>query len=111
VQQGSQWQRQQRTTLRRLARQIRQQDPDLARLLSGGGRWRVPAVHLTSVPTAGYAIVGAVLLAVGFFLGVGSAVFWGLVAVGAAVLRRNRDKGLAPSRGRGRGAPDRRGSV
>ena len=104
--------RRQRTTLRRLARQIRQQDPELARLLSPGGPGRVPALRFTSVTTAGYAAIGGVLLLAGLFLGVGSAVLWGTVAIAAAALRRRVGLRPLPARGRGgRGARDRRGSV
>jgi len=89
-------------TLRRLARQIRQQDPELARLLSGSsgssGGGRLRPLRFTSVPATGYALVGAALVVAGLFLGVGSAVFWGVVALAAAALRRNVARRAAPSR-------------
>ena len=98
--------RRQRIALRRLARQIRQQDPELARMLSPGGTGRVPALRFTTVPTVGYAAVGTALLLAGMFLGVGSAVFWGAAAIAAAALRRRLAQ--EPEHPSGRRRPDRR---
>lgn len=103
--------RRQRATLRTLERHLRRTDPELARLLSGGSRrGRVPSPRFTSVPTSGYAVVGGVLLLIGLFLGVGSAVFWGVVSVAAATLRHRTARPAAPSPGSGRSARDRRES-
>jgi hypothetical protein len=79
----------QRAALRRLARQLRAQDPELARLLSDGEPGLLPLPRFTSIPVAGYATTGAVLFVTGAYLGVASAIWWGLVcAVLAAVRHR-----------------------
>jgi hypothetical protein len=111
VQPGPQGRRQ-RATLRRLAREIRQQDPELARLLSGGPRG-IPPLRFTTLPATGYAVIGAVLLLVGSSLGIASAVVWGLAALAAAAVRRRAGHGPMPapgSDGRGRSAQDQRDS-
>jgi Protein of unknown function (DUF3040) len=77
----------QRAALRRLARQLRAQDPELAKLLSDGEPGLLPTLHFTSVPTTGYSVVGALLFVTGVWLGVGSAVLWGMICGGLAVLR------------------------
>jgi hypothetical protein len=78
----------QRLALRRLARATRRQDPALARLLSGRAPGALPALSFTTLPFGGYVAIGVLLLGVGIFLGVGSAIFWGLVSLTLAALRR-----------------------
>jgi hypothetical protein len=79
--------RRQRLELRRIARELRGQDPELARLLSRRGSL-LPPLRLTTLPTVAYAVIAAVLLGSGLILGVASAVWSGLVMGGLALLRR-----------------------
>ncbi len=77
----------QRAALRRIGRELRAQDPDLAALLSGSRPAVLPPLRFRSVPARGYALAGILLIVVGIFLGVGSAVLWGTVALLLAAVR------------------------
>ena len=96
--------RRERVELRRMARQLRDHDPELARLLSRRGPL-LPPLRLTSLPVVGYAVIAIVLFGCGLLLGVGSAVWAGLAMGGLGFLRRKVDLDARARGMHGRGAP------
>ena len=97
------WRR--RVVLRRLARQIREEDPELARVLSRRRTPVLPPLRITSLSVTGYAVTAAVLTMSGSYLGVISAVWAGLILTIMAVVRWRHGDGSGPGAGSPRVSP------
>jgi hypothetical protein len=76
-----------RAMLRRIARQLREQDPELAQQLERPG---IPAIMRLSPwrwSSSVYLVIGVAFLTAGVLLDVGSAILGGLFSICASILR------------------------
>jgi hypothetical protein len=81
--------------LRRIAKQLREQDPELAQQLERPG---IPAMVRLSPrrwSPAVYVVIGVAFLTAGVLLDVGSAVLGGFFSIGVAILRSPSARGIA----------------
>ena len=76
-----------KSMLRLLAKQIREQDPELAGQLERPGVSAVSRMSPLRWPASVYLVIGVVLLAAALLLEVGSAAVGGLFSIGAAIFR------------------------